>query len=115
MADVNSPVSDDGVEPSILVELLDVPHNAGGAKPRSGNVIPIGVPTLVTDEELSDLGAFAYVIVEKDADEADVETANTPENKETSVLNLNPISAPKPAGESIQTLPPVNPPGQSGQ
>ena len=77
----------EGVQPSILIELLDIPKNLGGARPRSGRDIIVGVPTLVTNEELVDLGAFAYRLVKDEdipADSVPVETTNVifkePEN-----------------------------------
>lgn len=96
----------DGVEPSILVRLLKDSGNAGGAKTRSGRVIPIDVPTLITHDDLVDLGAFAYEILESSKPES-TPAPSAPE----------PASAPNPAGFGPVVTPvnsPSNLPGQSG-
>lgn len=96
----------DGVEPSILVRLLKDSGNAGGAKTRSGRVILIDVPTLITNEDLVDLGAFAYEILESNK----LESSPAPPAPV-------PAPAPNPAGfGSVVTSVnnPSNLPGQSG-
>jgi len=103
MADDTTLTEAGAVEPSILVELLDTTNNQGGAKVSSGRVFLVGRPTLATNADLVDLGAFSYVIIDEKND-----------------TNVEPVVIDEePAAKPAEVVPPVsqvtNLPGQSGQ
>ncbi len=89
-----------------LVKLLDVSNNAGGARPRSGKVIPVDVPTEVTNEELVELGAFVYEVL----DAPSTPPAETP----AETVPAQTFPAAKPAEEVKVEDRGSNLPGQSG-
>ena len=80
----------DGVEPTILIEV----ENGGGVRTRSGNLISVRVPTLVTQDDLADLGAFAWHYVEDNNDVKVVQTPSAPIEDNNDVKVVQTPSAP---------------------
>lgn len=97
-------VTVDGVEPSILVSLLDIPDNPGRVKVYTADdgtdryLVKGGEPTLLTPKDLGVLGIVSYEILKAETE------------PETVVIPSPP--APKPAQEPSS---PINPPGLPGQ
>lgn len=68
MADAENTVLVDGVEPSILVRLLDIADNPAAVKVYEDRELVKGEdPVLLTPEDLGILGAFGIEIINKDS------------------------------------------------
>lgn len=132
MPDVTDKVTVDGVEPSILVKLLDVKDNPHSVKiftdDRGGhrNLYKGGNAVLVTPTDLSVLGGFAIEIVDQDVDDtenlstgfaSEQATGDAPTPGENKVTPIAAQNAPENDKDVIAvTIPdkPQNPPVQQG-
>lgn len=93
MADVASTVTVDGVEPSILVKLLDVAENPHSIKVFTTTLYKDADPVLVTPEDINVLGSYAIEIIN---DEDNKTSTETPAEKAVGINPVQPTQAQNP-------------------